>query len=743
MEANTQGIDLVGQEEEETKKQPSRPLGDFKLFGPEGLEEVGEQPPRPTPGFGQFECLPISGHTTFDVNASVKPHLLCHKCQSIREWSAREVQYPRRTTPRRFFRSTYSPNDSSDTADFELYYTGEDLAASRLKGCHLCSLMLATAAQKDCNEITEKSSTGHIKNLHQFKTIRVKLNIVNANLIMIDVGDKGLLSIGPNSMPRTYSNTSTEEAASLSISTKSTATWNLAKEWIEKCKSHKLCNERASSDFMPKRLLDVGPFNLEHGVENQYVRLILPGGIGLKAPYLTLSYCWGATNKIKLTESNHERFASGILIHDLPKTIRDAIAITRRLGFKYIWIDALCILQDSPSDWTEEAASMADVYGSCFLTIAALGAWGSDVGCFGQRDPLIYSPCWLFKTAIGQDFSVYSVRYSDIISECITNSALNVRGWVMQERLLSPRTLAFGVSVGWECLGMESHGLSDESRTSLKYMDTPTKRRFNASGLQNMRDTSEVLRPGTRESLEAMAVWQDILKYYTRSSVTVQSDRVFAISGIIKAFERRTGWKNIVGLWRPFVLGELLWEMEEYARATLFGSPTWSWIGHNGAIYPYPYSDYPKNQVQFARVEGIELPEDSFRLGDGKDLKWGGALRLSCTVAKVHSLPLREVGWCCITPEDCIFHHKKDFMANSGSFVLRTDRLSPKPGPYSFIPLLGYTCPLNFRTKDISGLLVVASNDVPGAYERVGVLKYGVGKGVRYKPGPRTSVTLI
>ncbi|KAK9782648.1 putative Heterokaryon incompatibility domain-containing protein [Seiridium cardinale] len=56
---------------------------------------------------------------------------------------------------------------------------------------------------------------------------------------------------------------------------------------------------------------------------------------------------------------------------ELPATIRDVIELTRHLGVRYLWVDALCIVQDDTQDWIHESAQMATVYAHAFLTISA------------------------------------------------------------------------------------------------------------------------------------------------------------------------------------------------------------------------------------------------------------------------------------------------------------------------------------------------------------------------------------
>lgn len=108
---------------------------------------------------------------------------------------------------------------------------------------------------------------------------------------------------------------------------------------------------------------------------------------------MALSYWWGSSNTLKLTSANIEQLKTKIPTKELAKTIQDAITVALQLGYHYLWADALCIIQDSKSDWELEASSMMDVYGNCDLSIAALGAPCGDAGLFSMRCPLTYRPC--------------------------------------------------------------------------------------------------------------------------------------------------------------------------------------------------------------------------------------------------------------------------------------------------------------------------------------------------------------
>jgi hypothetical protein len=132
----------------------------------------------------------------------------------------------------------------------------------------------------------------------------------------------------------------------------------------------------------------------------------------------------------------------------LPKTFQDAIIITQRLasryGVRFLWIDPLCILQDPLEDWNEEAPRMVEVFRNCWCNIAATHAPDRRTGLFASRDPTKLLPIFL-KTQDRNSYEpvehlcVSSSRWTDNTD----NSPLNKRGWVTQERFLSPHIIHF------------------------------------------------------------------------------------------------------------------------------------------------------------------------------------------------------------------------------------------------------------------------------------------------------------
>jgi len=102
--------------------------------------------------------------------------------------------------------------------------------------------------------------------------------------------------------------------------------------------------------------------------------------------YLTLSYCWGGDVKSKLTRKTYDAMKGGIDVQRLPPNFRDAIRLTRALGYQYIWIDSLCIIQDDQDDWAQESVLIIKVYAHARCTLSATASRTSHGGCIRERE---------------------------------------------------------------------------------------------------------------------------------------------------------------------------------------------------------------------------------------------------------------------------------------------------------------------------------------------------------------------
>jgi hypothetical protein len=203
---------------------------------------------------------------------------------------------------------------------------------------------------------------------------------------------------------------------------------------------------------LPTRLLWVGNLDDQH-YDPDILRLDTATDKS-EGKYIALSHCWGdIPDKDKkqfcTTRENIDHRQRGFRISDLPMTFQDAIRVTRELRVPYLWIDSVCIIQygDNGEDWERESRRMEEVFSSAYCTIAATSASNSNAG-FLERN--LGSNYVLVQDASGRRF--YVCDDMDDFEKDVEKARLNRRAWVMQERVLSRRTIHFTANqTYWEC----------------------------------------------------------------------------------------------------------------------------------------------------------------------------------------------------------------------------------------------------------------------------------------------------
>lgn len=218
---------------------------------------------------------------------------------------------------------------------------------------------------------------------------------------------------------------------------------NIICAWVRSCDQNHTCLSR-NDVFLPTRVVDVGNKQSDSVRLTCFAREHTTSG-----KYLALSHRWGspALHKMFRTlKTNLDTFQEGIEVATLPKTFQQAVQITRDLGLQFLWIDSLCIVQDDPEDWDYESRLMEQVFSSAYATIAATCATGTNDGFLKQRPER-------------QNIHMTKGYASYFVCEAIDNvhidvdqADLNNRGWVLQERALSRRTIHFTEKqCYWEC----------------------------------------------------------------------------------------------------------------------------------------------------------------------------------------------------------------------------------------------------------------------------------------------------
>ncbi|XPS69738.1 hypothetical protein M3J09_001997 [Ascochyta lentis] len=177
----------------------------------------------------------------------------------------------------------------------------------------------------------------------------------------------------------------TPDQALLSSSTGSDSALKFLTSKLEKCwTSHAQCRLLTrSTGYLPTRLIDVG----ESG--DALVSVRERSDLIQGSSYVALSHCWGGTQPITLTAETATMLRTGATVQSLPQTFQDAVFLCRKLGFRYVWIDSLCIFQDNLNDWAIEARHMKEIYSNAIFAIAATAAKDSDAGLFYHRNPVL------------------------------------------------------------------------------------------------------------------------------------------------------------------------------------------------------------------------------------------------------------------------------------------------------------------------------------------------------------------
>ncbi|KAJ9657586.1 hypothetical protein H2198_004232 [Neophaeococcomyces mojaviensis] len=398
-------------------------------------------------------------------------------------------------------------------------------------GCHLCSLLYA----QSCSTLFDSPD---LPPDQLFLRIEPK-GLIYGFLLGLESNADGDLTEHTLSPREGPTNLLIEEQITLSLasSTESESTLDLARRWLCTCQNqHIECSEQGFFPLEgPKRLLMISG---THSVPQ--VRLVEPIPGKVVSKYITLSHCWGKKPHLTLKRANYADFFQEVPWMNLPQTFQDAVKITVRLGYNALWIDALCIVQDDEGDILKEIPRMGVIYGNTVCTIAALSSRGCDGGCFARRMPLARIPCH-FKTKSGKDFVLGSARIGAILEQLDPKQTmglrfgplLHTRGWVVQERALSSRTLYFSnIGIHWECCVMTVF------ETDLWEGRPPGFSSFESGKLKMgiskiLRDYDEAARNTFTYQKYSRAYetgswhdqWWHLVSLYTNCSLTMMSDR--------------------------------------------------------------------------------------------------------------------------------------------------------------------------------------------------------------------------
>ncbi|KAH7305623.1 heterokaryon incompatibility protein-domain-containing protein, partial [Rhexocercosporidium sp. MPI-PUGE-AT-0058] len=328
---------------------------------------------------------------------------------------------------------------------------------------------------------------------------------------------------------------------------------------------------------LPSRVLDVQ----DNTCGKLRPRLVVSKG--RRGRYAALSHRWTtASEQFCTTKDNLEQHMDGIEFEGMPRTFQDSIILCREHGIRYLWIDCLCIIQDSDEDWQNECRDMCSIFERSFITFSALRSGEHGGGLFHKRNMREQT---LIRT---RDGSLFGIRrgYTGLhaLEEDLRSSSMGRRGWILQEKILSPATLHIGaVQMHWECKAM----IVSEFWANFEIPG--------AGELKNI--IREVQRPGCYSHFDFhFTIWYFIIGHYSYMYLTFEHDRLAAISGLADRFSASYGTTYGAGIWLEDIHRGLLWMrgMSRVQRAglphywpeniaateeeTAFHSPSWSWV---------------------------------------------------------------------------------------------------------------------------------------------------------------------
>lgn len=354
--------------------------------------------------------------------------------------------------------------------------------------------------------------------------------------------------------------------------------------WLQDCHENHQCSKEILLPKLPTRVLDISEPQprLHISAKNE------------RSQYACLSYCWGGPQEVLTTKANLSNNIKRLPLDKLPKTLQDAISVSKSLGLRFLWIDALCIIQDSPEDKAIEINKMGSIYTDATVTIFATCASRVGDGFLQHRSSDEGGVQLSFYVSDSMQGKVTMLLQDDYTPD----EPLDSRAWVVQETLLSRRRLIYGTKeLLWKCQENDIQTVTVSPRTyNILLGRLP-------SGIFSPAQDFDVRRQKEADNSHVES-WRTIVQNLTSRGITNREDRLPAIGGVVA--ELQEVWKDeyIVGVWRRTLAQNLMWyRVVSHPSASLprpveYRSPTWSWASVDCAVDFRP--------IEFVDVEVVD-----------------------------------------------------------------------------------------------------------------------------------------
>lgn len=374
-------------------------------------------------------------------------------------------------------------------------------------------------------------------------------------------------------------------------------------------------------------------------------------------PYVALSYCWGGDQPYKTTRARIRSEDMHLNWHSLPTTIQDAIKVTVGLGFHYLWVDSLCIVQDDAQfQKARHIAQMPQIYSNAVVTLAASKASRAAAGFLDQVDIRSLTNLAVRLRYADRNNSIFGDLFLVEFKDDLDTEPLDLRGWTFQERHLSTRIVDFEARcVSWSCLSeppgriRDGWGLFQPKSSSSKLRAWYALRRLRDADADEHARLPQAGASWAAPSEHYQTVLEEfysVVSDYTERVLSIPQDRILAVSGMAEMFGAILEDDYAVGLWRRSLPAGLLWNISRFAgdgattrggqeeeddddekqqphhlhpRPALFQAPSWSWAAVNGRVSTFHQTLALVPAVVDLAVR-VELVEPTARYGAAR---WG------------------------------------------------------------------------------------------------------------------------
>lgn len=331
--------------------------------------------------------------------------------------------------------------------------------------------------------------------------------------------------------------------------------------WVQSCieRHNKSCAPVSTKELEAVRLVDVE--------SRQVVK-----HPGLECEYVALSYVWG--------EVTQDHYRLGDRLKALPRTLEDALSLTKRLGKRYMWADSLCIDQSDEVDKADQINRMWSIYRGAYLTVITLSGTSADSGLsrFSRSEYYPQLMCRIRGKTL--------VSLMPTLSQQIWVTPWGKRGWTFQEGMLSPRCLYVSDhQIYFECSAVQccesldetrswAHRLTPSSNPTEEGFETWMMRQVGSGALRNPLDS-----PSTR-----LDHWGAKLILYSYRTTKYDEDAIRAFAGVLQRLETIYPKGFFWGLPIEDFDWGLLWR-SQVPPTRREGFPTWSWAGWRGGLF--------------------------------------------------------------------------------------------------------------------------------------------------------------